>query len=191
MNAMTDTAIPMIQLFPLPGEQTIDLLSPEKATQLKETLAQKAPTINWSLIPSEFNLKVGELLNIDLADIFVRTWKKYRILKDYTDLKKHPPEETILLPLGEHNIVSEQRPCIEIFLNETRLATIDFLISLSLVLKGIILKIQGGRIMEILSGSCQGEGCIKCENQVLFEGKTESIILHGSIKLGNGIAISP
>ncbi len=187
---MTDKAIPMTRLFPLPGEQPLNLVLPEKAAQLKEALAHKAPAISWSLIPSEFNLKVGELLDIDLADIFVRAWNKYRILKDYADPDKHPPEETILAPLGEHTIKSEQRPYIEIFLNEARLATITFQISLSLVLKGIILKIQGGRITEILTGSCQGKGSIKCENQVLFEGETESVVLPGSIKLGNGIAIS-
>jgi hypothetical protein len=96
---MNDTAIPMSRLFPLPGEQPIDLLSPEKAAHLKEALAHKAPGISWSIIPSEFNLKVGELLDIDLADIFVRAWNKYRILKDYADPDKHPPEETILAPL--------------------------------------------------------------------------------------------
>ena len=153
-------------------------------------MTRKAPMISWSLIPAEFNLKVGELLNIDLADILVRAWMKYQALKDYTDTGKHLPEETILLPLGEHTIVSEQRPYIEIFLNETRLTTIDFVISLSLVLKGIILKIQGGRITEILTGSYQGKGSISCENQVLFEGENKSMVLPGSIKLGNGIAMS-
>ncbi|OGP75431.1 MAG: hypothetical protein A2Y80_01075 [Deltaproteobacteria bacterium RBG_13_58_19] len=188
---MTDTAISLTRLFPLPGEQPLDLLSPEKAAKLQEALARKAPAISWSLFPSEFNLKVIELLDIDLADIFVRSWNKYRILKDYADPDQHSPDETILVPLGEHTIKSEQHPHIDIFLNETRLTTVDFQISLSLVLKGIILKLQGGRITEILAGSCQGKGSIKCENQVLFEGETKPVLFPGSIKLGEGIAISP
>ncbi len=45
---MTNPVIPLTRLFPMPGAQPLDLLSPEKAIRLKEAMTRKAPMISWS-----------------------------------------------------------------------------------------------------------------------------------------------
>lgn len=71
------------------------------------------------------------------------------------------------------------------------LGKIPFQVDLALVLKGVVLKIQAGRIKTVRTGSCQARGSLKCENLLLLEKKTQVIELPGLIDLGEGVAIGP
>ena len=164
--------------------------SSEKIALLRERISKKAKTIRWSVIFNEIMKKVEDLLNINIPDIMVMAWKKHRILLNYMDCDKYPPDETFLVPLTDHTIKSEHHPYIEILMNDELISKIEFSINIALTFKGIVLKIKGGKIMEILTGSCKGKGTIKCENFVIMEKETESFSLPGSINLGVGIAIT-
>lgn len=75
--------------------------------------------------------------------------------------------------------------------NEKSVGKIELEITVSLALEGFTLKIQDGKIKEILTGSCKGEGSVKCENVVLLEKELAPISLPGSIDLGEGLPIQP
>ncbi|GAH43635.1 unnamed protein product, partial [marine sediment metagenome] len=53
------------------------------------------------------------------------------------------------------------------------------ILDIMLMLKGITLKIKGGKIREIITGSCKGKGIIMCENFKIMEKETESFPLPG------------
>jgi hypothetical protein len=162
----------------------------ERMSSLKEKVSEEAKGIRWPMAFKEISTKVGDLLNINLADIMVGAWKKSREILEYLHREKYSPDETLLVPLAEHTIQSEHHPYIEILIQDKPVGKIEFSINLALTLKGMVLKIKGGKIMEILTGSCQGKGAIKCENFVILERKTESFALPGSINLGEGIGIA-
>ncbi|MCZ6776037.1 MAG: hypothetical protein O7D34_06245, partial [Ignavibacteria bacterium] len=60
-----------------------------------------------------------------------------------------------------------------------------------IMLEGALLKIQDGKIKEITTGSCKGEGSVACEGYEIAKRELKSISLPGTIDLGEGVAIPP
>jgi len=149
--------------------------------------------VKWPVAFDTVVKKIPDILNISIPDIIISAFKKYGILLKYLDRNKYPPDEVFLVSMAERTIKSEHRPYIyiEILINGQTVGKIEFEISLSLVLNGIILKIQDGKIKEVTTGTCKGEGIIKCGNLEILKKETESISLPGSIPLGEGIPIIP
>jgi len=157
---------------------------------LRATILTDAKAVGWTTTWSEIVEKMKDLLDIGIPEIMVSAWNKYRILLKYLDREKYPPDETFLVPLAEHTIRSVHRPFIEILINDQSVAKIQFDLDLSLYLKEATLKIQDGKIKEILVGSCKGKGVMKCEGLVILERETDSVVLPGRISLGDGLPIS-
>ena len=158
---------------------------------IKETLVRNAKDILWPAAYNTIINKVDSLLNISLSDIMVGAWRKYKILLKYCDKKKYGPDETFLVSLAEHTIMSNHKPYIEVIVNENPIGKIDFSISLSFTLKGFVLKVQDGMIKEIQTGNFQGKGEVKCEEFTILEEQTQMYSLPGLIRFGDGIPIIP
>jgi hypothetical protein len=163
--------------------------SVEVVSALKEKVATLGKGLKWPGTLDGLLEKIPGLLNIQLTDIFATAWNKYRELRKYTNQEKYPPSETVLVSMAEHKIESVHQPYIEIMIDEVLWKKIDFQITVTMKLKGFVLKIQGGKIKEIRTGDLKGIGKIKCEGMVLLEKETESVDLPGTINLGEGIPI--
>jgi hypothetical protein len=147
------------------------------------------PGIACDHVFEEFQIEIGKILDVGFDDILLGAWKKYRELQQYTDTNKYPPEEVALVPLVEQTITSTHRPYIDVFVNENRVGHIVFTVSLQLKLKGIVLKIQGGKIREVKAGTCDGEGSLNIGSVPVVEGKLISFDLPGVIALTKGVEI--
>lgn len=161
-----------------------------KVSAVKDVITKEAEEIRWPVAFDEIMRKTGDLLDVSLGDIMARAWNKYRVLAKYLDREKYSPSETFLVPLAEHTIKSDHKPHVDILLGEQLLGTIDFEIKVSLTLKGFIVRVQDGKIMEIKTGTCKAKGSITCEDLLIFEKETDSVTLPGTIGLGDGVPIS-
>ena len=189
---MSDSQLTLNQFFSpekelSPGKLS-SLESNKKIASLKKRILKEAK-VKGPLILDSIIKNTIDMLDIKILDIMVKAWNKYKILLKYLDKEKYPPEETFLVPLAEHTIKSEHHPSIDILINDKPVGKIEFSITFSIMLEGIILKIQDGKIKGITTGTCKGKGTLACENVVILEKKTESIPLPGSIDLGEGIPI--
>lgn len=191
---MNNSQITLNRFFSLEKEllrqQLSGIESGEKMSLLKGRIL-KATRIKWPLAFDNIVDKIGDALDISVPDIMVMAWNKYRILLKYLDREKYPATETFLVALAEHTIKSEHRPFIEMLVNDKPVGKIEFNISVSLMLEGIILKIQDAKIKEISIGTCKGKGTLRCENQIILQKETEKISLPVSIGLGEGVPIMP
>jgi hypothetical protein len=189
---MSDSQLTLNQLFSpekkLSPEKLSSLESKKKIASLKKRILKEVK-VKGPLILDSIIQKTIDMLDIKVLDIMIKAWNKYKILLKYRDRKKYPPNETFLVPLAEHTIQSEHRPSLDILVNDQPVGNIEFSITFSIMLEGIILKIQDGKIKGITTGTCKGKGTLACENVVILEKKTESIPLPGSIDLGEGIPI--
>jgi hypothetical protein len=156
---------------------------------IKENILAEAKTA-LPISFSDITKKIGDLLDIPISDILATAWNKCGLLLKYTDKEKYPPDKIYFVHLAEHTIKSEHKPYMEITLDEKPVGKINFNVTLSLTLKGIILKIQDGRIKGINPGECKGKGAIQCEGAMLLEQETESFSLPGSVDFGEGIPIA-
>ena len=191
---MSDSQVTLGRLFfpeagQVSGSRWSALQSEQQWVELKERLAKEVKRIPWGGVLHNIRERFEALLDVPLSDILVGAWNKYRILLKYVDKEKYPPEEVIMVPLVDHTIESEHHPYLEFLLNEKSIGKIEFQITIAVTLEGFVLKIQDGRIREILTGNCKGKGTIQCENAVLLERESAPISLPGSIDLGAGVAI--
>lgn len=141
----------------------------EKVTELKTNIIKKDPRLKWKNVLDEVMGTSSKLLNINLKEILESAWGKYNEVEQYLDEGKYDTDETFLIPLVEHTIVSEHYPKIEIRIGETYIGKIDFELQLRLILKGIILKICKGEIQGVKAGKCSSQGSFSCEGIMLFE----------------------
>lgn len=155
-------------------DQHFQLDSTAKMSKLKETIGAKNPKLDWISVSEKIIEKAPELLDIKLKDILESAWKKYRQVEQCLEQGKENPEETYLVPLLEHTVVSEHHPKIEISIDEVSLGKVDFEILLKLELKGLVLKIKGDKIEGVKSGSCKCKGSLACEGIVIFEDNSET-----------------
>jgi hypothetical protein len=188
-----DTQITLNQIFSseeLSQERMASVESCKKMSSVRARILKEA-RVKWPIAFEIIVEKIADILDVSIPGIMVGAWNKYKILVKYADSEKYPPNETFLVPMAEHTVKSEHNPYIEILINGKPVGEINFNITVSLILKGIILKVQGGKVKAINTGTCKGKGTLKCENIVILEKETRSISLPGSIDLGEGIPIVP
>jgi hypothetical protein len=181
--AYDDENIPRVRLSAAESGTTL--------ANLRDKILGEVQGIQWPAAFGEIMKRVEDLLEPDIPGIMAAAWNKYRLLRKYLDRDKYPPDKTVLVSLAEHTVTSEHRPSIEIMINDRLVGKVDFHVTASLVFEGLTLKIRGGRIMEILTGSCTGKGAISCENCMLIERETAPFPLPGAVKLSDGVPISP
>jgi hypothetical protein len=165
-------------------------LDAEKTTQaMRDEIAKEASTIRWPWVRDAVAAESKDLLNLNVIDVLVDTWKKYMNIKQYGDTEKYRPGEEILAPLATHTVKAEHHPYIQILLKEREVGRVVFDLDFSLVLEGFVLKIRDARIMEILTGSGKGEGMLSLVEVPLWKRDLKSVRFPGQISLGNGIPL--
>jgi len=161
----------------------------QKMTELKDEVSEKVKSMKFPMLFDEIVRKTDDLLNVNLTDIMGNAWKKYGELQQYRDTKKYPPTETFFVPLATHEIKSVHKPYVNVLINSVPSKKIEFEIIVSLIIEGMILKVQNAMIKEIKSGELKGAGEIKLEGVSIAKREMQPIPLPGSKDLGEGIAI--
>jgi len=141
----------------------------DKISDLKKEINKKEPRLKWAKVLEEMLGTSSKLLNVSLKDILERAWHTYEEINKYLDTEQYNSDETFLIPLAQHTVVSDHHPEIEIRLAGTYLGKIDFDVHLELLLTGIILKIGQGKIQGVKTGKCRSRGYFACEGISLFE----------------------
>ena len=141
----------------------------DKISDLKKEVSKKEPRLKWAKVLEEVLGTSNKLLNVSLKDILESAWQNYGEVKKYLNTEEYNSDETFMIPLARHTVVSDHHPEIEIRLAETYLGKIDFEVHLELQLSGIILKIGQGKIQGVKAGKCRSRGYFACEGISLFE----------------------
>ncbi len=169
--------------------------SGEGMAYLKDKIAQDFRGIQWPVVYSGMAEGLSSLLEVPLSKILVESWNKYRVLAQYRDRTKYPPEKISFVALGKHTIKSEHKPSllVQVLVNEASVLEreIKFNVIVSLTIEGLVLKIQDARIKGIEAGEAKGSGTVTCEGAVIIERSIQTVKLPGSIDLGSGVPIGP
>lgn len=174
---------------PLTDTQASIVWKGETLSQVTRQLKDSVPNLFWSSAREAIDGALHQTLSIPLSSILAGGWNQYRMLAQYRDRQKHPPEEVALVPLKQHKITSTHKPQIEILLNDRHVGSLEFDVVLALEIDMAILKIQNAKIWEIQVGSCRGKGTLKFGTAILFERPTKKLALPKLISIPNGLAI--
>lgn len=128
-----------------------------------------------------------ELLDLGLDTLIVEGW---RTLGDLQEAAKRTREAggSEVLDLASHSITSTHQPRIELRLDEVPVATMEFELSLTFVLKAVVATVRDGRLVSLHSGVCDVDGSLSVQDQPLASrsGHFELPLL---IQLGEGLPL--
>jgi hypothetical protein len=153
----------------IPPEKLSVVKNKTKFENLRQEVKRNEKIFQWEKIQHEISENCTKLLNVPLKTILTKAWGKYEEVSQYLDVEKFGNENTFLIPIVEHTVVSEHQPKIEISLGKTHLTTVDFDVHLELKLKGVVLKISEGKIQGVNAGSCKSKASLSCEGIILYE----------------------
>ncbi len=174
----------------LPKEKLSEMAKSKQFSPIKEKMSKELKGIP---IPEKFFEEIfkqlSDLLNIDIRAIILSVWSKSGEFQKYLDARNYSPDETVLVPLAEHTITSEHNPSLKSFLNKIPLGKMTFHINIELTLKGVIAKIQNGKLWGGSIGSCAGKGSITFGDKHILEKESQPILLPATIELHDGIPL--
>jgi hypothetical protein len=186
MGALTQT---LGDLLLKTSEEAQAALEKPALNEVRSQITVRA-NMDWPTMSGACAQALQTSLDIKLIDVLVGGWTKLVKLQAYLDHDRYPPSEICPFPLVEHTIRSVHHPCVEVLVDEVQIEpTITFNLEFTLNLEGIVLDIQGGRIIAIRTGSFAGGGTLKYASIILCEVETPKYEIPGIIVLDEGIAI--
>jgi hypothetical protein len=151
----------------------------------------KVPLAGYAGAAGDLAKALWDLLDLDIADILVKTWNEAGILKKYLNPTEYDPSAEVSVTLSEHKIKSEHHPYVDILLDGVKLLRVVLDINLEFGFDGIVVKIKNARITEIRTGSCKAKGTVSYKGLDLFKQESGRLDLPGSLSFEKGIPIAP
>lgn len=138
-------------------------------------------------VQKDVKASTNKMLQMRPLDILEEGWKRYKEVLDALSDSKKNPTDPILKPLIRHTIKSIHHPYLQLCLDENPVWKLEFEITASLEVQGVLMKIHNGTITDILSGACQGKFKLVCLDQLLAETKSIKFNLPGEISMRTAI----
>lgn len=167
-------------VFDLPKEGQPDPKR-DRWEAVQKRIKQEVKETKFPAALSDLGPKICELFNVPLPNVLVTSWKKVDDLRARLEKSRGAPDKIEYLELAQHTINCDQKPYLEMRLRDLPVKKIQFAVKLVFVLKGFVLKIQGGAIQEIQTGACEVKGTISYAGQVIVEKKLSPIKLPGKL----------
>ena len=164
------------------------LASGPEANQIKAALAKAAPGLPLDAVLDGIGKAVRDALDVPVTDILVGAWQRARELRAALETTTKSPHATVLVPLVGHTISSEHRPYVDVLVEGVALARLVFPVKVEFRLEGVVLRVSGGRITEILAGSVKAKGSLKFGDVILLEKALAPIAIPGVATVAPALA---
>jgi hypothetical protein len=128
------------------------------------------------------------LLDLDLGDLVIGGWCKYADLTAAAKRSIAAPGSSEIVDLATHRITSTHSPHVEVFVNDTRVATVRFDLSITFTVKGVVATVRDGHLTTLQTGVCDVTGTLAAEGRQLAKREAHfelPLLLH----LGDGIPL--
>ena len=164
------------------------LASGPEANQIKAALAKAAPGLPLDTVLDGIGKAVQHALDVPVTDILVGAWQRARELRAALETTSRSPHATVLVPLVSHTISSEHRPYVDVVVEGVALARLVFPVKVEFRLAGVVLRVSGGRITEILAGSVKATGTLRFGDVVLLQKALGPIAIPGAATVAPALA---
>jgi hypothetical protein len=105
----------------------------------------------------------GGLLDLDLGDLVVAGWRKHGELAAAAEHTAANPGTSEVVKLATHRISSVHRPYVELLLNGTHLANVNFELEVEFVVTALVATVRDGQVVSLGSGECDVAATVAAE----------------------------
>lgn len=158
--------------------------------ELQSSDAARSAGVAWSLVKSEAESRLKEALAADALEIVAAAWAKAQELKKYSDPAQYPPDQSVVVHLGEHKVACRLQPELEVRFEGMAIRTVKFTLDLIARFKSAALTIRGGRVRTVAPGQCSAQAVLRYGSVKLKEEQTPEVRFPGHFDLGEGIPIA-
>jgi len=129
-------------------------------------------------------------LNLDLGGPLVRGWCQFAALTAAAKRTAAVPGSVEVVDLATHSITWTHNPQVDVLVNDARVATVHFELSIRFKVKGLAATVRNGRIVGASSGGCEITGTLAAEGQLLAQREAQ-FQLPLLVRFGDGIPLLP
>ncbi|MUL67901.1 hypothetical protein BOO86_25745 [Mycobacterium sp. CBMA 234] len=127
-------------------------------------------------------------MSMNLTDVVAAGWAKYDPLTKAARSTHDDSDATELVALVTHRIESSQNPSIVVYLDGTRLATIEMELEIVLTISGLIAAVKQSRLTEVRAGSCAVSGSLSVQGIEVMKRQCK-FNLQGAFRLRDGMSL--
>ncbi len=194
MNATVDVEeLTIADLFALSPENQAKLaagLDVEHFKAIEREAKSFSEPIAWNEMRTEIAGVMTDALDMKVVEGWVAVWQKCKEVKEKVEKSHNSPNTPFSCTLLEHSIESTLHPYLKVFLGPKLVQKIDFDVTLTTQIDGLILNLKGGSIVSIQPGRCEWSGSIAMYGAQLIERELSQLDLPGSIVLKHPIPLS-
>lgn len=158
------------------------LESGEDAEEIKAALAKAVPGLPLGPVLDGISQQLQQALDVPVWSILTGAWDRSRELRAAIR-KTRDSSASAVVPLLDHTITSEHRPYVDVVVNDAPVARLVFPLKLAFQIDGLVLRIAGGRMTDVMSGAVKLKATLKFADFVLLEKAVGPIAIPGAIAL--------
>ena len=165
-------------------------LDPEEFKAMQERAKALGEPVSWNDMRSEIGDVMTDALRTNVLGAWVSAWQTCKEVTDKTEKSHNFPDTPVSCTLAEHSIDSTLHPYVEVSYGQKVIQRIDFEVTLSTQIDGLILNLKAGNLVSIQPGRCECSGTITMQGVDLLERKLAEVNLPGNLILKHPIPLS-
>lgn len=114
----------------------------------------RLPAAALTAVDQELGTVTSGLMDIDLGDAVVLGWRKYSALVEAARRTLASPGSEEVVVLATHRISSTYRPSVDVTVDNLKVNTFEFLLSVQLDIRGLSAVVRGGDLVALYGGDC-------------------------------------
>jgi hypothetical protein len=166
----------------------VNALTSERATSAIRDGLVSLSEVTRAAAANELSKVASGLLNVGLTDVLIMAWRKHSTLAAAARRTADNANTEELVDLATHRISWLYQPYVELFVDNLKVATINFQINLNFEVKGLVVAIRAGRLTAVHAGSCIVTAALAAEGLKIAE-RTAQFELPFVIHLGDGVPL--
>jgi hypothetical protein len=173
---MQETTLTLNSLFDFSEDLPTKVSKIVGDTSTAARLAAKNIHFSKESIAKEITGKLVSLCDVDVVGLLAEAWNKEREIKEGLEKSLRTSGETEFVSLFDHTVKSSWPFIIEIIVRPLSYK-IHLDLSTALTLKGVRLKIENGRVTEIMSCNIGGKATISVESAKIWNKECKPVDL--------------
>lgn len=139
-------------------------------------------------VAGEIARVVGGLAGVDLVDLLVAGWRTHRAVRAAAERTIAAPGTEEIVDLATHRISSVHHPSVDVLVDSTTVASIDFELCITLDVSGVATVVRNGRLMSLWGGRCTVKVVLSCEGEQVLE-RSGDVNVGGVVPLDGGLTL--
>jgi hypothetical protein len=171
--------------------RAVENCSDAVAAAVRANPVSLSANVDWKGFKADLGDDIEKMLDINPVAVVVGAWKDLKEVRAAGDRTAHPPDETVLVPLTDHDVEASVKPHVDVTVGYLPVMHIPFEIALDIELSGVVAIIRDASIFGFRLARCSAAIKVKCKDTVIFERKKKDLDVPGRIILPEQIPIGP